>query len=74
MSMAEVHPLQRETGSRPDPLQHCFCFLLQSSPVRSMRNYTSPLYTGKVDKLENRLVLFGYITGLHSALLPLIAI
>jgi len=74
MSMAEVHPLRRETGSRPDPLQHCFRFLLQSSPAHSVRDYTSPLYIGKVDKWENGLVLFGYITGLHSALLTSIAI
>lgn len=67
-----VQRIRRETGSRPDPLQHCFRLLLQSSPARSVRNHTSPLYTGKVDKLENGLVLSDYITGVHSALLPLL--
>lgn len=67
-----VQRIRRETCSRPDPLQRRFRFLLQSSPARSVRDHTSSLYRGKVDKLENGLVLSDYITGVHSALLPLL--
>lgn len=38
-----IQRVRREESIGADHLQCCFCFLLQSSPARSLRNHPYPL-------------------------------
>lgn len=65
--------VRRKEGACADSFQHRFRFLLQSSPTRLVRDHSLIVQRGKVDKLENGLVLSDYIAGLCATILPLLS-